>query len=64
VRFWDHPGNNTALYLNNIAVVTDHTANMSVPMRHKYGIQVFPLKVMWGEESLDGVVDIFQADFY
>jgi DegV family protein with EDD domain len=48
----------------NIAIVTDSTANLQAEWGARYGIQVVPLKIHWGDETfLDGV-DITPREFF
>jgi DegV family protein with EDD domain len=47
-----------------IAVVTDSTAYLPEKLIREYSIQVLPLKVIWGSESLNDNVDITPAAFY
>jgi DegV family protein with EDD domain len=52
------------LMMSEITIVTDSTANLSEDFINEFGIQVLPLKVIWGEESFDDNVDISPAEFY
>jgi DegV family protein with EDD domain len=50
--------------MSEIAIITDSTAYLPENLVAEYGIHVLPLKVIWGEESLDDNVDITPAEFY
>lgn len=50
--------------MSDIAIVTDSTAYLSEDLIKQYDIHVLPLKVIWGEESLDDNVDITPQEFY
>ena len=50
--------------MSKVAIITDSTANLPEPILQEYGIHVLPLKVIWGEESLDDGVDITPTAFY
>jgi len=50
--------------MSKVAIVTDSTAYLPENLVQEYGIHVLPLKVIWGEESLDDGVDIMPSEFY
>ena len=50
--------------MSDIAIITDSTAYLPENFVAEYGIHVLPLKVIWGEESLDDNVDITPEAFY
>jgi len=50
--------------MSDIAIITDSTAYLPENLVAEYGIHVLPLKVIWGEESLDDNVDITPEAFY
>src|ERR1700752_102987 len=46
------------------AVVTDSTADLPDSWREQYGIEVVPLKVLFGEESFRDRVDLNDQEFF
>jgi DegV family protein with EDD domain len=46
------------------AVVTDSTADLPDEWRRSYGVEVVPLKVLFGEETFRDRVDITDAEFF
>ena len=48
----------------SFAVVTDSTADLPDSWRAKYGIEVVPLKVLFGEETFRDGVDINNEEFF
>jgi DegV family protein with EDD domain len=46
------------------AVVTDSTADLPDAWRERYGIEVVPLKVLFGEETFRDGVDMTNEDFF
>jgi fatty acid kinase fatty acid binding subunit len=46
------------------AVVTDSTADLPAAWRDRYGIQVVPLKVLFGEETFRDGVDMNNEEFF
>ena len=48
----------------NVRIVTDSTATLEKTTIDKYGIEVVPLKVLFGEEVFNEGVDIGSGDFY
>jgi len=50
--------------MSKVAIITDSTAYLPENLVQEYGIHVLPLKVIWGEESLDDGVDIMPSEFY
>jgi DegV family protein with EDD domain len=46
------------------AVVTDSTADLPDDWRHRYGIEVVPLKVLFGKESFRDRVDMTDEEFF
>ncbi|HKW72767.1 MAG TPA: DegV family protein [Candidatus Dormibacteraeota bacterium] len=48
----------------NFAVVTDSTADLPGAWRHQYGIEVVPLKVLFGQETFRDRVDITDEEFF
>jgi len=50
--------------MNNIAILTDSTANLPVEWVKQYNILVIPLKIHWGNETLLDGVDITPNEFY
>ena len=50
--------------MSRIAIVTDSTANLHPEFIEYYNIQVLPLKIHWGEETLRDGVDITPSEFY
>ncbi len=50
--------------MSKVAIVTDSTAYLPPELVEEYGIHVLPLKVIWGEESLDDGIDITPTEFY
>ena len=46
------------------AVVTDSTADLPEAWRERYGIQVVPLKVLFGEETFRDGVDLNNEEFF
>jgi DegV family protein with EDD domain len=50
--------------MNNIAILTDSTANLPAKWVEQYAIGVIPLKIHWGNETnLDGI-DLTPEEFY
>jgi len=50
--------------MNNIAILTDSTANLPAEWVKQYAIRVIPLKIQWGSETyLDGI-DLTPEEFY
>lgn len=50
--------------MNNIAIVTDSTANIPAEWVEQYAIRIVPLKIHWGSETyLDGI-DLTPEEFY
>jgi DegV family protein with EDD domain len=50
--------------MNNIAILTDSTANLPAEWVEQYAIRVIPLKIHWGNETyLDGI-DLTPEEFY
>lgn len=50
--------------MNNIAILTDSTANLPAKWVEQYAIRVIPLKIHWGNETyLDGI-DLTPEEFY
>jgi DegV family protein with EDD domain len=50
--------------MNNIAILTDSTANLPAEWVEQYAIRVIPLKIHWGNETyLDGI-DLTPDEFY
>lgn len=47
-----------------IAIVTDSTANLPAELISQHNIQIVPLKIHWGEETLEDGVDITVDAFY
>jgi len=50
--------------MSRIAIVTDSTANLHPEFIKCHNIQVLPLKIHWGEETLRDGVDITPSEFY
>ncbi len=50
--------------MSKVAILTDSTAYLPQSLLWEYQIGVVPLKVIWGEESLDDGVDISPQEFY
>ena len=50
--------------MSRIAIVTDSSANLHPEFIKYYNIQVLPLKIHWGEETLRDGVDITPSEFY
>lgn len=50
--------------MSKIAIVTDSTANLPADLINQYNIQIVPLKIHWGEETLEDGVDITVDAFY
>jgi DegV family protein with EDD domain len=48
----------------NFAVVTDSTADLPDEWRDRYGIEVVPLKVLFGKESFRDRVDMTDEEFF
>jgi len=48
----------------NFAVVTDSTADLPEKWRGRYGIEVVPLKVVFGKESFRDGVDMTNEEFF
>lgn len=48
----------------NFAVVTDSTADLPEEWRGRYGIEVVPLKVLFGKESFRDGVDMTNEEFF
>jgi fatty acid kinase fatty acid binding subunit len=48
----------------SFAVVTDSTADLPVEWRNRYGIEVVPLKVLFGKESFRDRVDMTDEEFF
>ncbi len=48
----------------NFAVVTDSTADLPEEWRNRYGIEVVPLKVLFGKESFRDGVDMTNEEFF
>jgi DegV family protein with EDD domain len=48
----------------SFAVVTDSTADLPDAWRERYGIEVVPLKVLFGEETFRDGVDMTNEDFF
>lgn len=48
----------------NFAVVTDSTADLPEEWRDRYGIEVVPLKVLFGKESFRDRVDMTDEEFF
>ncbi len=48
----------------NFAVVTDSTADLPDAWRERYGIEVVPLKVLFGKETFRDRVDITDEEFF
>jgi DegV family protein with EDD domain len=48
----------------SFAVVTDSTADLPDEWRHRYGIEVVPLKVLFGKESFRDRVDMTDEEFF
>jgi DegV family protein with EDD domain len=46
------------------AVVTDSTADLPDEWRHRYGIEVVPLKVLFGKETFRDQVDMTSDEFF
>ncbi|HEY4888280.1 MAG TPA: DegV family protein, partial [Candidatus Dormibacteraeota bacterium] len=46
------------------AVVTDSTADLPDVWRERYGIEVVPLKVLFGEETFRDRVDMTDEEFF
>ena len=46
------------------AVVTDSTADLPDEWRERYGIEVVPLKVLFGSETFRDRVDMTDAQFF
>jgi DegV family protein with EDD domain len=50
--------------MNNIAILTDSTANLPAEWVEQYAIRIIPLKIHWGNETyLDGI-DLTPEEFY
>jgi len=50
--------------MNNIAILTDSTANLPAEWVKQYAIRIIPLKIHWGNETyLDGI-DLTPEEFY
>lgn len=47
-----------------VAIVTDSSVSMPGGLVQQYGIDVVPLKVIFGEHSLRDGTDIAPAEFY
>lgn len=47
-----------------IKIVTDSTADIPLEVREKYGIQMVPLKVHFGEETYLDSITIYSEEFY
>ncbi len=50
--------------MTGIAVVTDSTSDLPEEVREELGIDIIPLSVIWGEESLKDGVEIDSPTFY
>lgn len=50
--------------MSKIALVTDSTANIPPELAKQYPIEVVPLQVIWGSESLRDGIDITPQEFY
>jgi DegV family protein with EDD domain len=50
--------------MSKVAIVTDSTAYLPENLLQEYDIHTLPLKVIWGEESLDDGIDITPVQFY
>ena len=50
--------------MNKIAIITDSTAYMPEDLIKKYNINVIPVRIQWGEETLVDAVDITASEFY
>lgn len=50
--------------MTKVAVVTDSTANLPDEVLAQYSIEIVPLQVIFGEESLRDGVDISPTEFY
>jgi DegV family protein with EDD domain len=50
--------------MSNVAIITDSTAYLPENLLREYDIHVLPLKVIWGDKSLDDNIDITPAEFY
>ena len=50
--------------ISRVAIVTDSSVNMPGGLVQQYGIDVVPLKVIFGEHSLRDGIDIAPAEFY
>lgn len=48
----------------SFAVVTDSTSDLPVEWRSKYGIEVVPLKVLFGQETFRDGVDMTSGEFF
>jgi DegV family protein with EDD domain len=48
----------------NETIITDSTAYFPENLLREYDIHVLPLKVIWGDKSLDDNIDITSAEFY
>src|SRR6267143_3002748 len=48
----------------NFAVVTDSTSDLPDEWRHRYGIEVVPLKVLFGKETFRDQVDMTSDEFF
>lgn len=50
--------------MRRVAIVTDSTADLPLPLLEKYEIALVPLKVIFGQEVLRDAVDITSEQFY
>jgi DegV family protein with EDD domain len=48
----------------SFAVVTDSTSDLPDEWRHRYGIEVVPLKVLFGKETFRDQVDMTSDEFF
>ena len=48
----------------NFAVVTDSTADLPDAWRERYGVEIVPLKVLFGQETFRDRVDITDEEFF
>jgi DegV family protein with EDD domain len=49
---------------NSIAIVTDSTNDLPLALRQQYDVNVVPLYILWGDETLRDGVDVLPEDFY